>query len=62
MDLILLVHAFDGPIRNPDLGPGKDTVEVAAQHLREFLEGFQLDRIAELIHLVRCCWARQGCL
>src|SRR5215831_4443977 len=40
--LDFVVHSFDSPIRKPDLGPRQDAIEMAPQHLREFLEGLQL--------------------
>src|SRR5262245_10285279 len=39
--LDLVVHAFDGSVGNASLGPGEDAVEVAPQHLCEFLERLQ---------------------
>ena len=39
--LDLVVHAFDSPIGDSNVGPGEDAAEMALQHLREFLEGLQ---------------------
>jgi hypothetical protein len=36
---------------------------VRAEHAHEyFLNGSSFDRMAEFIHLKRCCWARHGCV
>ena len=43
----LVVHAFDGPIRDPDLGPGKDSSKVVRSIFANFLKGSSFDRIAE---------------
>src|SRR5215510_7655178 len=40
--LDLVVHALDGSVREADLGPGKNSIQVGAQHLCEFLERLQL--------------------
>src|SRR5215472_3391124 len=60
--LDLVVHALDGSVREADLSPGKNSIQVGAQHLCEALERLQLGAHSEFIHLRRCCSARQGCL
>src|SRR5262249_21231352 len=40
--LDLVVHALDGSVREADLGPGKNSIQVGAQHLCECLERLQL--------------------
>src|SRR5262249_34034346 len=39
--LDLVVHALDGSVGEADLGPGKNSIQVGAQHLCEFLERLQ---------------------
>ena len=40
--LNLVVHSLDCSVRKPDLSPGEDSIEMAPQHTREFLERLQL--------------------
>jgi hypothetical protein len=40
--LDLVVHALDGSVGEAGFGPGKNSIQVGAQHLREFLERLQL--------------------
>lgn len=37
----LIVHSFDGAVREAQLGPGKDSMEVGAEEAHEFLEWLQ---------------------
>ena len=39
--LDLVIHPLDGSIRESDCGPGKDSIQVGAQHPREFLKRLQ---------------------
>jgi len=58
--LILLIIPSMTPFESRIVRPEEDAFEMAPQHLREFLERYQFDRIAELIHLVRCYSACHG--
>ena len=37
-DLDLVVHAFEGAVAHPELGPHQDAIEMSAEHPRQLLE------------------------
>ena len=62
MDLILLFMPSTAPFETRVLVQGRIPSRWSRSICANFLNGSSFDRIAEWIHLVRCCWASQGCL
>src|SRR5262245_10285278 len=62
MDLILLFMPSTAPLETRVLVQGRMPSRWLRSICANFLNGSSFDRIAELIHLVRCCSARHGCL
>ena len=61
MDLILLFMPSTAPFESRVLVHARTPSTCERSILTNFLKGSSFDRMAEFIHLSRCCLARHGC-